>query len=324
MDKSIPDRKLLIEYFLGELPDDERSEIAARYFVDDDFFDELLDVENELIEKYALGFLNERQSDAFKLYLERLPDGHQKEATVRALLELTEVEKAKSQEILNEIARPRFSLWSRMRNSPSKPQKMLRYIATASLVALAIALLLLFSEIRRLHNHNEQLLAEIADLQRQNEALEQNARNSQSASERARQLEEQLKLEQQANEALAQRLASLQPTTPVVALWTLTPAFRSGTSPDRVTLPGSAKFASIAIPIDSEKQIQSYRAIIQTTTGEDLREQTGLRASKAGKSVTLKLPADYFKEKSYKLTLVGKDKDTVELARDYYFTVTRR
>ena len=325
MDKGIPDRELLIEYLLGKLPEDKRSEITGRYFADDDFFDELLDVENELLEKYARGVLDERLREDFKLYLERLPDGRQKEATVRALLQFTDVEKAKSQQIQKGfVERTRRPGWGPLRNRLSKPQAMVRYLAASSLVALAIALLLMFAQVGQLRRHNDQLREEIGQLEKEKEEREQNAGTSQSGAEYVRQLEEQLKLEQQVSEAQAQRLAGLQPATPVVALWMLTPAFRSASSPDEVTLPRSAKFVSIAIPIDSEEQIHSYRAIIQTTTGEIRREQTGLRAKSGSKSVTLKIPADYFKETSYKLTLVGKGKDALELAQDYYFSVVRK
>lgn len=147
---------------------------------------------------------------------------------------------------------------------------------------------------------------------------------SEAGPERIRQLEEQLKLEQQANEAQAQHLASLQPMMPVVVSWTLTPPLRSSGSPDKVTLPQSAKFVSITLPVENSTQVSSSRAIIQTTTGEQRQEHAGLRANKTGKSVLLKLPASYFTGTSYKLTLVRKDKDDVELSQDFYFTVTRR
>jgi hypothetical protein len=137
-------------------------------------------------------------------------------------------------------------------------------------------------------------------------------------------LEEQLKLEQQVNEARAQRLASLQPATPVVASWTLMPTVRSMGSPDQVRLPRGAKFVSIMMPVESDGQPSGYRAIIQTTAGAQRREKAGLRANRTGKTVSLKLPAGYFTETSCKLTLVGKDKDAAEFALDYYFTVTKR
>ncbi len=47
-------RAMLRKYLLGELPERERSQLAARYFVDEDLFDELLDVENKLLRKKEL------------------------------------------------------------------------------------------------------------------------------------------------------------------------------------------------------------------------------------------------------------------------------
>jgi len=320
LEKELPNHKVLVQYLLGELGDEERSEIAERYFKDDDLFDELVDVENELLDKCARGSLTEREQEAFKRYLDNLPDGQQKLAVARALIQFTDEDKERAQQFLNEYVAADIPWGQSLLKSPSKRPTMLQYVMVASLVVLVLGLLFLFSQFRQLRNDNDQLRAQLASLEREKASLEESARVSRSAVsvERIRQLEEQLKLEQQANEA------SLQPTTPIVVSWALTPALRSTGSPDKVTLPHSAKFVSITMPIESGAQISRSRAIIQTTTGEQRREQAGLRANKTGKSVSLKLPASYFTETSYKLTLVRKDKDDVELSQDFYFTVTRR
>lgn len=191
---------------------------------------------------------------------------------------------------------------------------------------MAIGLLVIVLYVKRLRDDNGQLREQLSILEKEKEALEQRAPLSQTAAngERVRLLEEQLKLEQQVNEAQARHIASLQPTTPAVVSWMLTSALRSTRSPDMVTLPQSARVVSIALPVENGEQISSYRAIIQTTTGEQRRERAGLRANKIRKSVSFELPASYFKETSYKLTLLGKDDNGLELALDYYFTVARR
>jgi len=326
LEKELPNHKVLIQYLLGELGEVERSEIAERYFKDDDLFDELLDVENELLDKCARGSLNEKEQEAFKSYLDSLPDGQQKLAVATALIQFTDEDKERAQQFLNEYVPGGIPWWQSLLKSPSRPPAMLQYIMAAGLVVMVLGLLFLFSQFRQLRNDNDQLRAQLASLEREKESLEESARISRSdvSVERIRELEEQLKLEQQANEAQTQHLASLQPAMPVVVSWALTPALRSMSSPDQVTLPPSAKFVSITMPIESAAQIAGSRAIIQTTTGEQRREQAGLRANKTGKSVSLRLPASYFTETSYKLTLVRKDKDNVELSQDFYFTVTRR
>lgn len=324
MEKQLPNHKVLVQYLLGELGEAERSEIAERYFKDDDLFDELLDVENELLDKYARGLLNEREQEAFQSYLEHLPDGRQKLAVARALIQLTDEDKRRAQQFINEYVPVDIPWWQSLLKSPSKPRAMLQYVTAVSLVVLVFGLLFLFSQFRQLRHDNDQLRARLAE--REKASLEERARSSPSDVdvERIRQLEEQLKVEQQANEAQAQHLASLQPAMPVVVSWALSPALRSLGSPDKVTLPHSAKFVSITLPIGSTSQIAGARAIIQTNTGEQRREQSGLRANKTGTAVSSKLPASYFTETSYKVTLVLKDKDGVELPQDFYFSVTRR
>lgn len=322
----MPNHKVLVQYLLGELSEAERSEIAERYFQDDDLFDELLEVESELSDKCARGSLSEKDQEAFKYYLANLPGGRQKLAVAKAWTQITDEEKERAQQFLNEYVPASVPWWQSLLKSPSKLPATLQYAMIAGLVLMVFGLLFLLSQVRQLRHDNDQLRAQLASLEREKESLEESARISQSgaSAERIRQLEEQLKLEQQANEAQAQHLASLQPAMPVVVSWTLTPALRSSGSPDKVTLPHSAKSVLISMPIENAAQVSSSRAIIQTTIGAQRREITGLRANKTGDSVSLKLPASYFTETSYKLTLVLKDKDSGELSQDFYFSVTRR
>lgn len=324
MEKELPNHKLLVQYLLGELDEVGRSKIAERYFKDDDLFDELLDVENELLDKWARGLLTEREQKAFESYLDNLPDGQQKLAVARAMLQFTAEERARADKFLREYVPAATSWWRSLFTLPPATP-VLQYILAASLVVVALGLLFLFVQSRQLRSDNDQLRARVAGLEKEKE-LEESTSISRSGVdlERIRQLEEQLKLEQQANEAQAQHLASLQPAAPVVVSWLLSPALRSMGEADNVTLPRSAKFVSLTLPIESDVQLSGAWAVIQTTTGQQRQEHPGLRANKTGKSVSLKLPASYFTETSYKLTLVRKDQDGVELAQDFYFTVTRR
>jgi len=320
------DQKVLAQYLLGELSKVERSEIAERYFRDDDLFDELLEVERELIDKCARGSLSEKDQEALKHYLANLPDGQERLAVARALTQISDEEKERAQQFLDDYLPASVSCWQSLLKSPSKRAATLQYVMIAGLVVMLFGFLFLLSQVRQLRRDRDQLRAQLASLESEKQSLEERERilRSDAGPERIRQLEEQLKLEQQANEAQAQHLAGLQPTMPVVVSWTLTSSLRSSGNPDKVTLPQSAKFISITLPVENVSQVSSSRAIIQTTAGEQRREITGLRANKTGDSVSLKLPASYFIQTSYKLTLVRKDQDNVELSQDFYFTVTRR
>jgi len=324
LDKELPNHKVLEKYLLGELDEKERSEIAERYFEEDDLFDELLVVETELLDTLARGLLNEKEQQAFTHYLDKLPDGQQKLAVARAMLEFTDEDRTRANQFLKAHVPADIPWWRSPLTSPSSPPARLQNIMVASLLVLALALLFLFLQFRRLRQDNDQLRAQVTGLQNEKVSLEEGARTSRSDVERIRQLEEQLKLEQQTNDAQAEHLASLQPAEPVTVSWEITPPLRSMGTPDNVTLRRSARFVLLTLPVESDAQLSSFRAIIQTTTGEQRREEAGLRVNKTGKSVSFKLPASYFTQTSYKLTLVRRDKNNVELPQDFYFTVTRR
>ena len=65
MTKEITD-EMLIKYLLGDLPEEERIQIEEKYFLDDDFFQQLLLVEDELVDSYVKNELTPSQMKLFK------------------------------------------------------------------------------------------------------------------------------------------------------------------------------------------------------------------------------------------------------------------
>jgi hypothetical protein len=55
--KAAPKQDVLERYLLGEVSEDERVEIEQGYFADDGLFDQLVDVQNDLVDAYAQGTL---------------------------------------------------------------------------------------------------------------------------------------------------------------------------------------------------------------------------------------------------------------------------
>lgn len=326
MGREVPERETLIKYLLGGLSAREREEVAERYFGSEDWFDELLDVENELLDEYVRGALGGDEREAFRQYLESLPDGRQKEFVAGALARLAGEEQPGARQTLDWYAPAPASSWRSLLRDLPRPQGLLPYLAAACLVALAVALLALFSQTRRLRTENDRLRAQISALDSEKASLEQSARGPrpEAADETARQSEDQLGVGQQTEEVPPHGPAGRQTAAPAVASWTLTPALRSSGISDRVTLPRGAKFVSIKMPVGADGRPAGYTAVIQTTAGGLRRELTSLRADRAGTSVSIKLPADYFDETTYKLTLLRREAGGGELAQDFYFTVTKR
>lgn len=61
------DSKLITAYLLGELSEAEQDQLEARYFTDDALFERLLEIEDDLIDRYARGDISDRE----RLRLER-------------------------------------------------------------------------------------------------------------------------------------------------------------------------------------------------------------------------------------------------------------
>ena len=72
-------------YLFGELSEKEREKLEDRFFEDSDYFYELTELENELVDKYAQGKLKGSELTRFEQSLARSPDRREKIANARAI-----------------------------------------------------------------------------------------------------------------------------------------------------------------------------------------------------------------------------------------------
>jgi hypothetical protein len=316
LENELPDRHLLMSYLLGTLTDAERAAVAERYFADDDWLDELLDVENELLDGYARGDLNDNERAAFEAYLRRLPDGESKAAVARALLETSEAERERARQLIGSQAAPRRSRWRALLGGWTRPSGRWRLLRVAAFAVIIVGLLLALWQINRQRRETQQLSARLAASEQERARLAQAAEDEAAARKRISESQAPPKPEPPPDQT-----PPVRDLSPAVVTWTLTPALRATGSPDRVSLPSSARSVAITIPIESGERVRDYRVVIRTTDGQQRRD---LRASRVGQAVTVKLAASYFVGTTYKLTLIGADKEAGEMARDYYFTVVKR
>ncbi len=154
----MPSREVLVQYLLGELSEEERSAIAERYFKDDDLFDELLELETDLIDQSVRGSLSEKDQDTFDRYLANLPNPQGKLATARALTQITEEEKKRAQQFLNGYVPPSVPWWqSLVKSAPGLPSA-LQYAVVAGLAVILLGLLFMFFQVRQLRHDNDGIL----------------------------------------------------------------------------------------------------------------------------------------------------------------------
>ncbi len=79
------DERLLTQYLLGELPDDERLRLEEEYLADPELFARLLAAEDDLIDAYARGTLPVEARAPFEARYGRTGDQQQRIAFADAL-----------------------------------------------------------------------------------------------------------------------------------------------------------------------------------------------------------------------------------------------
>ena len=318
---------------LGVLPEAERAELADRYFHDEELFDQLLEVENELLDQYVRGQLSADDQRSFRAYLSILPGSESKLATAFALMEATADRKAATASLaaigptpINERVTARTAhnlLWKVFRSSISG-DRTLRYATAAMLLVMVAALAYLSVTERRLRREVERLQVERGTIEQAQVGLAAKAQAAEQQQATQRDLIQGLEKEL----AQAKQLQEHQSGTGggVLATLFLTPPLRSGGTPDSLVLLPATKTVLLAVPVDNKEQSRSYRAVLQTTAGGVILKSGGLHPHKSprGASIALRLPVSVLKGDHFKLTIIGMPTEGVEIARDYYFALARK
>src|ERR1051325_10693415 len=85
MKNKINDDKLASRFLLGDLPEEQKAQLEERFFTDDDYFEYMLAVEDELIDDYAQGALTGRERERFETYFLNSPERRSRLEFARAL-----------------------------------------------------------------------------------------------------------------------------------------------------------------------------------------------------------------------------------------------
>jgi anti-sigma factor RsiW len=194
--------KLMIRYLLGDVPEDEQIRIEERFFTDDEYFEQLLALEDDLIDDYVNGELTDREREQFEEYFLASPTRRQRVEFAKTFM------RAGSLPALAEIAmpgeaRPEPVPWWRTVMVFWRAQSLPRRFALAASVVLALGGSWLIVNTMRLRNQVEQLQAERGESQRREQELVQ-PDASLSRESRVAELSAQLKRERNERRRLEQ------------------------------------------------------------------------------------------------------------------------
>jgi len=283
--------QIIQRYLLGELPEAEQAALEEEYFNDVRLFDQMVQAENELVDKYARGSLSPSMRERFETYYLAHPKRRERANFARALAARLD----ERSEVAAVSQRDAESLWNRLLVSMRGP-KLAWGFSVALLLMTVLAAWLLF-ETRRLRQ----------DLSAQEHRERELRQQATSERHRAEQLAAEL-----------ERRHADQPVAPSPTPSKSVPAFASlvltvggtrstnGTAPALLIIPTGTELVRIQLNL-RENNYTSYRPVLQAAGGREVFTSARLVAkpARSGATLTLTLPAQRFANGDYILTLRG-------------------
>jgi flagellar biosynthesis GTPase FlhF len=331
MNADLKNQELIARYLLGDLAENQQIDIEDRAFRDEDYRQNIMAVENDLIDEYVRNELSESQRGLFESRFLRSDGRRRRVEFARALSAgLTE---AKTME-------PRRAIVSSSIGWRESLTTFLQGLAPANRFALAAAALLIIAGGAWLITQTLRQGAQLARLQANQQSQQDNrqALAQQIEAERKRnqeltaQLENEKQQRGQSDEVAArlQREAESKPQparSTMVTLALLAGISRGSNARPKLILPESAQLVRLQIGVEPEDQYQSFRVQLLTQDGRQVltRDHLSASSSRSGKTIGLILPANLITAGQYELALKGvTDTGTSEALGYYYFSVSKK
>jgi hypothetical protein len=277
LDGTIPtvtpeDERQMLDYLLGRLNDSERTELERRYFSDQQLFERLCALEDDLVDQSLSGVLSEKDERLFTSRYLQLPHLREKVEFARALKEA-----ALSLRMTNASAlvasRSQASLPEFL---PVTNRRILTFAAAAIVIALVGFSWLLFHH-RRIERELQQANRELA---RRQQITDQPAPHVKPSG-----------------------------TDPLIVSFVLTPgAVRAPGKAKRLLIPSQAELVRFTIELHKESpRYSSYRAVLQTAEFAEVWSETALTpASGDSKNrISIVLPSKVLPAGDYVLHIQG-------------------
>lgn len=281
----------MIRYLLGEATEEEQLRLEEQLFQNDDSYQQLVALEDELRYDYAQGGLTKRQRESFEKRFLVSDDDRRKVVLAKEVMALAQKERAETMA----PARPeRISFWQFF-TSPLR----LSFAVSTALLAVFGAFFALHTV--QLSNQLDQLRAQRTTDEHQVAALEKDRAD----------------LQKQLNSRPAQVTAPA--ATPTLFSFVLMPGLtRDADVTKPLLIPAGAGGVRLQLDVKKKGPFQSYLASVQTLDGEQVWSQK-LRTAQLTVPARVLPAGDYVIE--LKGTVSGGEQED---AGEFYFTVVRK
>jgi hypothetical protein len=328
MKNRINDDKLVSQFLLGEVSEEQKAQLEERFFNDDEYFDYMLALEDELIDDYAQGALSKHERELFEKRFLNSPERRSRVEFAKALHKTASLETAAQAERTVVATESKSSWWQGLLALIGFQGSAMQFALAAATIVLLLGCAWLAFESSRLRNQLTQL--EAARTQKEKETAdqvaEQRSRNEQLAGDLERERNEREQTERQlAQEKERREKASPGGLGALVSFVLTAGLLRDEQGVKRLAIPQSAEQVRLQLTIRRAGEYTSYRAALQTIDGAPVWNQVARKANPSGKAVVVNLPGNLLKSGDYKLALTGLTAaGNVEEIDNYYFSVVKK
>lgn len=291
-------KRLMMQYLLGELSAGERTEFEDTYLKDSGVFQELVTAENELIDQYILGELSSADREKFERSFLSNPARRETVETARSLLAYSA---AAEGAISPQVSELRPAKWYG------------RWVAQATAAGVFLTMiggiLLLLVANRRLGN-------ELARLEREKAAVLQDQQS-------LRRQVEGLQAELQQRDATIQQMAQLMPD---VVPFTLGPGVPRGDGESQnLVVPARASYVLLHVLMEDDSHPR-YVLSLRTAEGDLIWHKENIQAklSAGKKEISVTLPSHLLKNGDYVVKISKGNEDLQHTLAGYSFHVIKR
>jgi len=328
--KKTDHEQLMVQYLLGELPEAEQLRLEEQFFTDDEAYQQLLALEDELRYDYAQGALAPPQRERFERRFLTFPAERQRVELAGAIMHKVAEVRVRELALAPQEAK---SWWPSLRSLFGFQHPVLRFSLAAAGLVLLLGGAWLVYETLQLRTQLDRLQAErVMERQiAQQQVAAQQARQDQLSSELERERQQRAELAQELarQPALASREAtqSQSPRSSFLA-FVLSPGLvRDVSGPKQLLIPPGVAALRLQLDLKKKGEYLSYRVVLKTLDGSELWSQDVRRvqSNEAGRAIVLSLPGKLIPEGDYVLTLLGATADgTFAEVDDYYFSVVKK
>jgi hypothetical protein len=301
MKKKTDQDTLMTQYLLGDLAEEEQLRLEEQFFTDEEGYQQLLALEDELKYEYAQGGLTPEQRKSFEKRFLASAEDREKMALAGAVLAKAYEVSAQRTAAAAPVRAGQPGWWQSLAGFFTPRAPAMRF----SLAAAAAAMLVVGSWSVY---QTVQLRGRLEFLEAQRRSQEQNAQNAR----------QELAQERNRRADLERQLAKRQEPATFLSFILAPGLVRDSEGQKPLLIPADAGTVRLQLDVKPKGVYQSYRAELQTVDGKRIWSQDV-------PSLTLSLPARLLPQDDYVIALKGiTAHGELEDAGEYYFVVVRK